>query len=298
MTSTANVKQHKSGKGKKRTATSLKRSDGKGEPSASMAQRADRHQLYELSVQDVESEVEFIDATFESLRGRKPDFIREDFCGTAQLCKAWVERRAANRAIGVDLDPEVLRWAQGHNLASLDAETKNRLTIVQDDVLRVKTELVDVVLAFNFSYWLFKKRSMMRAYFESVRRSLNPSGVFFLDCYGGYEAFEVLEEEREVNDDFNYVWDQVDYDPVSGDLQCDIHFRFRDGSELKSAYSYHWRLWTLPEIREILDEAGFSRMRIFWEGADEETCEGNGEFAEVTRGEADPGWICYIVAEP
>jgi len=285
-------------KGKKRTTQALRAAGVRRRAKPTMAQRADRHRLYELSVQDVDSEVEFIDDTFRALRGRTPRLIREDFCGTAQLCCAWVRRRDDNRAIGVDLDPEVLDWARARNLPKLSEEAQRRLTLLQEDVLAVKTELVDAVLAFNFSYWLLKKRASLRAYFESVRRSLNPSGLFFLDCYGGYEAFEVMEEVREVNDEFDYVWDQADYDPISGDLLCNIHFRFADGSEMRNAFSYHWRLWTLPEIRELLDEAGFTRTRIYWEGADEETGEGNGEFTEVTRGEADAGWICYIVAEP
>jgi hypothetical protein len=66
---------------------------------------------------------------------------------------------------------------------------------------------------------------------------------------------------------------------------------------MKNAFCYEWRLWTLPEIREILLEAGFSRVTVYWEGTDEKTNEGNGEFSPAEHGEADDAYIVYIVAE-
>ena len=56
--------------------------------------------------------------------------------------------------------------------------------------------------------------------------------------------------------------------------------------------------WMPPEIREILYEAGFSQVDIYWEGTDEEKNEGNGIYAPSEIGDADPGWVCYIVAQP
>ena len=47
-----------------------------------------------------------------------------------------------------------------------------------------------------------------------------------------------------------------------------IHFEFTNGSRLKRAFTYEWRLWTLPEIRELLGEAGFSRSTVYWEDRD------------------------------
>ena len=80
-------------------------------------------------------------------------------------------------------------------------------------------------------------------------------------------------------------------------MTCHIHFEFPDKSRLEKAFSYDWRLWTLPEIRELLSEAGFADITVYWEGTDEESNEGNGIFEPTESGDADPGWICYIVAE-
>jgi cyclopropane fatty-acyl-phospholipid synthase-like methyltransferase len=153
-----------------------------------------------------------------------------------------------------------------------------------------------VILAMNFSYWIFKTRETMRRYFEAVRSALVNDGVLFLDAYGGYDAFRVLRERTDYGD-FSYVWDQASYNPINGDMVCHIHFKFKDGSQLRRAFSYEWRLWTLPEIREILAEAGFARSTVYWQGWDEENDEADGEFTPAEVGEPDAGWIAYIVAE-
>jgi hypothetical protein len=102
--------------------------------------------------------------------------------------------------------------------------------------------------------------------------------------------------EKTKYDEFTYIWDQARYSPVTGEMLCHIHFKFPDGSKLKKAFSYDWRLWTLPEVREMLTDAGFERVTVYWEGTDEDG-EGNGVFTPEEKGEADAGWIAYIVAE-
>jgi hypothetical protein len=157
-----------------------------------------------------------------------------------------------------------------------------------------------MVLAMNFSWWLIKERPALRDYFARVRERLRPDGVFLLDAYGGYDAFRIMTEERAIDDGgagFTYCWEQADYDPISAHCRCHIHFDFPDGSRLERAFSYDWRLWTLPETREVLAEAGFRRITCWWQGwsADGEP---DGRFQPVARAEPDAGWICYLSAEP
>ncbi len=66
---------------------------------------------------------------------------------------------------------------------------------------------------------------------------------------------------------------------------------------MRKAFRYEWRLWTLPEIQEILLEAGFREVVVYWEGTDEETEEGDGEWSASTVGEACEGWVAYLVAK-
>jgi len=266
-----------------------------GRKSSTMAEQADRYELYEESVQCVEEECDFVTRTYTSLRGSAPLSFREDFCGTASACCQWVRQGPEHTAIGVDMDPEVLAWGLMNRVGRLDDQQKQRVTLIESDVLDVKTDLVDVVGAFNFSYFIFQQRELMKQYFRSVYDSLNPEGIFFLDAFGGYEAFEEMKEKTKY-DNFTYIWDQKRYSPITGEMECHIHFKFPDGSKMKRAFSYTWRLWTLPEIIEMLNETGFNNPTVYWEGTDEDG-DGDGVFTPETHGEADAGWIAYLVAE-
>ncbi len=264
-----------------------------------MASRADRHRLYELSVQCAEAELDFVSDTFKALRGRRPRSLREDFCGTANVCAEWVRRGPRNTAVGVDLDGEVLEWARRNRLAPLTDKQRARVALIQDDVLRARTQPVEALLAMNFSYWLFKERAELLRYFRTARDNLVEDGIFFLDAYGGYDSFREIDEEREIDDGeegFTYIWDQDRFNPVNNHLICHIHFAFPDGSVMERAFSYDWRLYTLPEIRDLLHEAGFSRTTVYWQGWDEDG-EPSGDFYPTEEADADAGWICYIVAE-
>jgi len=260
---------------------------------------ADRHHLYELSVQCAEAEIDFVEQTFRDIRRRKPRSLREDFCGTANVCAEWVRRNNRNTAIGVDLDAEVLEWGRKNRLADLTAKQRARINLIEGNVLRARSEPVDMLLAMNFSYWLFKERRDLLRYFKAARRNLVDDGVMFLDAYGGYDSFREIDEEREIDDGrdgFTYIWDQDAFNPVNNNLICHIHFAFPDGSVMERAFSYDWRLYTLPEIRDLLHDAGFNKTTVYWQGWDKDG-EANGEFYPAEDADADAGWICYIAAE-
>jgi cyclopropane fatty-acyl-phospholipid synthase-like methyltransferase len=259
------------------------------------ADQADRHRLYELSVQNVEGEFEFVDETYEKLRGRKAHTLREDFCGTAAMACEWVRCREDNHAFAVDLDGEVLDWGRRHNVGALIEEQAGRVELIQENVLTVQTPPVDIILAMNFSYMIFETRDSLRGYFSAARESLADEGVLFLDVFGGYDAYKTM-KERTKHDDFTYIWEQASFNPINSHMVCHIHFAFPDKSKLKRAFTYEWRLWTLPELQELLTEAGFSKVTVYWQGWDEDD-EPDGDFQPATEADADPGWVCFISAE-
>lgn len=260
------------------------------------ATNSDRHELYELAVQEVVAECDFIDKAWRNHRGRLATTIREDFCGTAKACTEWARRRPNNKAIGVDLDRSVILWGERRHRAHLPESIASRITILEANVLEVETPAVETILAMNFSYFIFKERETLVRYFRKCFESLSDDGLLLCDAYGGSEAHSEVEEERSL-DGFTYVWDQNQYNPITGDVVNHIHFRFPDGSELKRAFTYRWRLWSLPEIQDAMREAGFANTTVYWEGTDHKTGGGNGIFKPSRRGEACAGWIAYIVAE-
>ena len=266
------------------------------------AQKLDRHVLYQLSVQNPEFEARFIRKVYKKERGKDAKLFREDFCGTAILACEWVRRVSGGEAIGLDLDEPTLEWGREHNIAKLGKKA-SRVRLINRNVLDAAKgsegeTLPDVVAAFNFSYFIFKKREVLLTYFRRVFKNLASDGLFFLDLYGGPEAQVEQEESREVDEDgheFDYVWDQAKYNPVTGETLCHIHFDLSDGTRMKRAFTYDWRLWSLPEVKDLLVEAGFQRADVYWEGTDPEDGGGNNVFRRSTRGDDSSSWICYIV---
>ncbi len=257
------------------------------------ADNADLHWLYEQSVQNVEHEVEFIDKVFRKHYGRSPSLLREDFCGTALLCREWIIRRESNTALGVDYDGPTLEWGRVNNLAPL-GDRARAVTLIQDDVRKVTEPKAEVLAATNFSWWGFKTRAELKEYFSLCRQSLQDEGLLMLDIYGGPEAQIPQIEEREV-EGFDYLWDQDDFNPITGDIRCYIHFRFPNGSQMDEAFKYEWRLWSLPETCDLLEECGFSKVVVYWEGTDEDG-EPSGEFKPDRKGDLAPAWVSYIIA--
>lgn len=258
------------------------------------ASTADKYVLYQKSVQNPAGEVEFVASTYTAMRRRNARTLREDFCGTALFCVAWVQVDPRTKtATGVDLDPGVLDWAVAHNLAPLPDAVASRITLLQQDVREPTSEKFDVVVAFNFSYWVFQTREELGRYFRTVYESLAKDGLFFLDAYGGWESHQPMTEERPVSGGFTYIWDQHEVDPITGHIVNHIHFEFPDGSRMDRAFTYEWRFWSLPELREILEAAGFSRVTIYWDNAE---TEGEEDYRPTKCASNQPGWIAYIVA--
>ncbi len=260
-----------------------------------MARRANKHELYERAVQDPESEVDFVTRTFRKIRGRNALTLREDFCGTAVFSVEWAKSRRDRRAWGIDLDGPTLEWGRTQRLLPCAEDVVERVELIEGNVLDGLAPKVDVACAFNFSYWTFKTRELLRRYFEVSRAGLSPGGVFLLDVMGGLEVVTEDENERDIGGAI-YRWEQARFDPLTHDFVCHIHFDFPDGSTLRRAFTYEWRLWTIPELRELLLEAGFSKVRVYWEKTDADG-EGNGVFYEPKRVENDDVWWTYIAAE-
>jgi len=257
------------------------------------AKTADKHMLYQQSVQDTGSDIRFVRRIFKKQRGRVPTILREDFCGTALLCADWVKGKPENRAIGVDLHTPTLKWAKKHNLAPLGKESE-RVSLLNQNVLDDVSQKADIVLALNFSYCVFKQRQDLKKYFSTVKRGLKEDGVFVLDIHGGMETTaEIVEKTKHKG--FTYVWEQAPFDAINGLGKRYIHFSFPDGTKIKRAFTYDWRLWNLPEMRDALLESGYSNVEVYWEGADEDG-DGNGIFRSAKKAEEEESWIAYVVA--
>ncbi|KAA5542554.1 class I SAM-dependent methyltransferase [Roseiconus nitratireducens] len=265
----------------------------------SMASRADKFDLYQQSVQTPEHEVEFFEQAFREAYKRKPYSLREDFCGTFAVCCHWVASSPRRTAIGVDLCDETLQWGRDHNLSKLKPKQQQRVELLEQDV-RAKGEPVDILAAQNFSFWIFKTRAEVVEYFRVARSNLNTQGVMIMDMMGGGECYaEEHTDKRTIKKGrkgFAYHWTQESFNPITADASFAISFKFPDGSKLKRAFEYHWRFWTIPEVREMLEEAGFRESHVYWEIENEDDPDLDGTWSRCGAADSDPSWICYIVA--
>ncbi len=264
-----------------------------------MAETADKFKCYQLSVQSPEHEVEFFEQAFRDEFDRKPMSLREDFCGTFAICCEWAKSNTRRTAIGVDLCEETLEWGQANNWSKLTGKQQSRVQWLQQDVRKRNRPQVDVLAAQNFSFWIFKSRREVVDYFKAARANLKKEGVLIMDMMGGGACYDEGKKDKRVirkgKNGFKYLWEQASFNPVNHDACFHISFRFADGSRLKHAFTYEWRFWSIPEVREMLEEAGFQGSYTYWEKEDDDG-EGNGEWERSETAESHPSWIAYLVA--
>ncbi|MFH2202359.1 MAG: class I SAM-dependent methyltransferase [Elusimicrobiota bacterium] len=254
----------------------------------------DKYDLYSRAVQNPGTDALFFQKVYRELRERQPRILREDFCGTFQVCCEWVKLDEENAAFGLDLDPEPVAYGRERYLSRLAPEQRRRVRVELKNVLDRDLPMADIVAAENFSYFIFKRRAKLLSYFENCRASLLPGGLLILDAFGGTDNHTEGEEETD-HGDFTYYWDQQLFDPITCHTRFAIHLRPKCGPKFENCFTYDWRMWSIPEIRELLAEAGFRHSHVYWEGTAGE--KGDGIFTRVRTGEACESWIAYIAAE-
>ena len=265
-----------------------------------MASRADKHELYEASVQMPDHEVKFFQQAYGDHRNGAPYVLGEDFCGTFSVSCSWVKSDPKRLAIGYDTCPETLRWGREHNWSALKPEQRERVTLHEKDVLLRSGPSLDVLAAQNFSFWFFKTREQVLRYFRVALSNLADDGIMVIDMMGGAECrtegLTHTQTIREGKNGFKYQWRQVSFNPINSDACCSISFLFPDGSRMKDAFVYRWRLWTIVEVRELLTEAGFAGSLVYWAVDGDVDFDRDGGWQPRETAPSDASWTCYLVA--
>lgn len=259
--------------------------------------REEKYQLYESSVQNPEADITFINREYKKIYGKAPLVLREDFCGTGGMACEWVKQSKNHKAHGIDLDIEPLTYGiDNHYLTMTEAE-QTRMEYIKGNVLHNYPFKTDVIVAFNFSYFLFKEREVLLQYFKQVRKHLKKEGLFLIDLFGGTDTCQSLEEKNRKNG-HTYYWDCHSYNPLTADVLYYIHFKtHHDGIKHEKVFVYDWRMWNARELQDLLKDAGFKSVNIYWEGVDDKGL-GNGVFKKTNKAENCQSWVTYISALP
>ena len=238
----------------------------------------DKYAYYTRAVQSPDADVEFLRDCYRELNGKLPKTLREDFCGTFANSCAWVKLHKEFSSYGIDLDEEPIGYGKKHHLSALSEEQQQRIHLLHANVLDQGLPVVDIIAAMNFY------------------KSLNPEGLLIADCFGGSQCYEALEEETD-HGDFSYFWDLDEFNPVNNQVKYYIHFKLKNEKEKREkCFSYDWRMWSITEIREVMEEVGFKNTYVYWEGTTDQG-EGDGCFQRTERGEECEAWIAYIVGQ-
>ena len=285
--------------------------------------------LYRHAVQKPEAEVAFLHRAYVHHRrergGLEPVLLREDFAGTAAVAAAWVGLGPDHQAMAVERHGPTLRWADRHSRRPL-GERAQDLHLLDADVLEITSPRVDITCALNFSSFIYHDRQQMRNYLRHARRGLRRDGILVLDAFGGADAMRLGQAWRRVEpaadsglSPFACGWEQRRYDAITGRIDCRLHFRAdaieaggdEAGAAVKgpSAFRYDWRLWTLPELNELMREAGFASTAVWaprpqapgrgggaqGAGAAPAQRPSRGAFTPITQLPNREGWLAYVV---
>ncbi len=241
----------------------------------------DKHDLYELCVQSPRHAVPLLRAIHAG-GGR---VLGEDFAGTGALSREWCRTVPGGRAIAIDLDESVLercraKWqAEGGDAGAITTIAADLLA-PRDDLSNLKA---DVIFTGNFSIGEIHDRPALIAYLKRTLQRLTEGGAFICDTYGGESAFLTGSVERTHTppsplhaapaarharpQQIVYTWEQRDADPLTGRVTDVLHFRLFEGKDIVAdfpdAFIYNWRLWSVPELRDAMLEAGFARTAVY-----------------------------------
>ncbi len=253
-----------------------------------------KYDLYEKAVQCPEVECAFALRVYKKHQKKSPKIFREDFCSSFINAIHWVQMNPDHKAYALDNALAPLKYGSRVHIPKLTEEEQGRLGIYQMDVRSTKAPKSDIIMASNFSWLIFKTREELKAYFKACHQRLNKNGMMIMDMLGGSDCHEPnVEVDRRHH--FTYYWEQYEFNPITHDAKFAIHFKEPGQKKRVDVFQYDWRLWSIPEAVEILKEAGFSDVHVYWEDDDEDG-DGNGNFRPQKRVESCASWVAYLAA--
>lgn len=162
----------------------------------------------------------------------------------------------------------------------------------------------DVICAFNYSCCCLHRRKDLVLYFRHAFSALSKrGGIFVMDLYGGTSSECKLRLQRRFPS-FTYFWEQEEFDIITRETRISLHFQVGKKQMLRHAFTYHWRLWSIPEIKDCLEEAGFKSIHVWVRempdtqssgNAKEYTADRDVKYEELQHFNQGDAWNAYVV---
>ena len=200
---------------------------------------------------------------------------------------------AENRAWGIDIDTDPLQYGAAHYLTTLSREQRARVKTRRMNVMSSRAPRADIICAFNFSYFIFQERAALVRYFESCRSLLNKKGIIAVDIFGGPQHARPSVDSKRVTG-MKYFFEQSAFDPITNKARFHLSFQLKGQRTCSRVFSYDWRMYSIPEVRDAMMDAGFKETIVYWEGT-ARNGRGSGVFHRRSTGEPCEVWVAYIV---
>ena len=270
-----------------------------------MTQTAHKLDRYRLAVQHPDAECAFLQRVYEHyFPGQWATRLREDFSGTCAISAAWVTLDDDHRALAIDHHGPTARWADRFLRRHLGQRADDVL-LYEADVCDITSPRCDITAALNFSALAFHDRPGLHHYLKHARKSLARQGLLVLDVFGGPGAMRPQTQTRLITPrphegipPFGYQWEQRKFDPIQNRLDCRIHFPppgSGPGRLGRGAFHYDWRLWSLPELTELMREAGFADAQVWCDTFDPAIGQSDGLYQPAPPMNGREDWVAYVV---
>lgn len=180
-------------------------------------------------------------------------------CGTGTLTCMLAEQ--GYTMIGTDLSPEMLAEAMGKAM-ELEGEAPIFLNQAMNELDLFGT--IDACVSSLDSVNYVTDRKVLREAFRRVHTFLMPGGYFLFDIIAP-EWLKKLDGEMFVdeNEDVFCVW-RGSYDPEGQILTYGMDLFEREGEcWYREQEEHNERAWSVAELKELLEEAGFLEIQVF-----------------------------------
>jgi hypothetical protein len=239
-----------------------------------------KYELYQKSVQNVKKEVEFFKKVFRLIYNKMPTTFREDFCSTALLSCEWVKGNVLNSAVGIDFDQETLDWGMQNNINNLTTGS-DRIKLIKQDVLEQfdPSQKFEIICSLNYSHFLLPTRKQILKYFQNVVLNLESKSVFILDFYGGSHIFSDHKYQHNKSSDF-YEFSGKQMNILNNQSKCSLNYKIKK-NKYKPMFSFNFRIYSIIELREALEEAGFNEFKLYIKEMNDDDEDDYAEYEEV-----------------
>ncbi len=206
---------------------------------------------YEHTLERTASEVDGLEKVLHLRKGAR---ILDLACGAGRHAIELARRGYA--VTGYDLSEDLLRTARAQAKA-----TKAKVTFVRGDMRELRfRSAFDAVINMFSSFGYFESVDDDRVVLGGVARALKPRGKFLMERFNRESlAYELPQQGWRVGEDGSVILQEDAFDVLRGRYDTRQIVIDREGTREHQASV---RAYTLPELKEMFDDAGLPIHRV------------------------------------